>query len=192
MSKGLEKTNEFRRYRQVLAAIYATTIAAGCVLLAGSVVEQLFFRPVRQLDGHLSADDPSPADLLRCQHDVQDLQSQLARTVAQLLVSPTLGKPDELGRHWEEFSRAWDERWQQVNAWCRFEEVADSKLSGAYHRMARVHADLQPMHLKYQSLLVRFEEEQAAQLAEMRRVLDEARQAFAAELAQQGEKEQTP
>ena len=44
-------------------------------------------------------------------------------------------------------------------------------MGDAYDRMARVHEALPTMRLKYQSLLVRFDDEQADELARMRRDL---------------------
>jgi hypothetical protein len=51
----------------------------------------------------------------------------------------------------------------------------------AFDRMAKVHAGLPSVRLKYQSLLVRFDEEQAAELAGMRRALDLSRRDLAAQ-----------
>ena len=172
-----EKPNEFKRYRQVLAALYMGTVAAGFVLLALSVVKQLFFRPVAKLDGPvLSASEPDPADLLRCNRDVFDLYDGLGDEVSQLLAVPRDGQRGDLGRRWESFSRQWLYEWDQVNAFCRFEELSDSGMDPLYNRMARVHGDLRAMRLKYQSLLVRFDDEQAAELARMRQALDRSRQ----------------
>ncbi len=50
----------------------------------------------------------------------------------------------------------------------------------AYNRTAVVHGDLPTMRLKYQSLLKKFDEEQARQLTAMKRELDESHRAFKA------------
>lgn len=176
MSRGSEKANEFKRYRQVLTALYITAISAGFLLLAASVVKELFFRPVVQLhEPILPADNPDPQNLLRCYHDVASLYEDLGRITTQLLdLPPTQGRTD-LIRQWEEFSQSWLMRWERVNAWCRFSELADTHLGEAYDRMAVIHGDLPAMRLKYQSLLVRFDDTQAAELARVRRELDRSR-----------------
>jgi hypothetical protein len=46
--------------------------------------------------------------------------------------------------------------------------------------MARVHGDLRAMRLKYQSLLVRFDEEQSGELRRMQRALKRSRVALEA------------
>ncbi len=180
MSKSSDKPNEFRRYRQALAAIYLATIALGFGLLAVSVVKQLLFRrPAVQLEGPaLSAENPDPRDMLRCNDDVHDLYEDLPRFTAQLLRSPTRGKQVQVGAEWENFSRKWLYRWDEVNARCRFSELRDSDMGLAYDRMANVHGDLPALRLKYQSLVVRFDDEQAAELARMRRALDKSREAL--------------
>lgn len=176
VSSASEKPNEFKRYRQVLAALYMGTVAAGFILLATSVVKQLFFRPVVKLDGPvLSATNPDPADLMRCNRDVLDLYNALGDEVSHLLSVPRDGERGDLGRRWESFSREWLREWDEVNAFCRFEELSDSGMDPHYNRMARVHGDLRAMRLKYQSLLVRFDDEQAAELARMRQALDKSR-----------------
>ena len=180
MSKSSDKADEFRRYRQALAAIYLATIAAGFGLLTVSVVKQLLFRrPSVQLEGPaLSADNPDPRELIRCNDDVQRLYDDLQRVTAQLLHSPTKGEKVQVGAQWEDFSRHWLYRWDEVNARCRFSELRDSDMGLAYDRMANVHGDLPAMRLKYQSLVVRFDDEQAAELARMRRALDKSREAL--------------
>jgi hypothetical protein len=45
--------------------------------------------------------------------------------------------------------------------------------------MAQVHSDLPAMRLKYQSLLVRFDDEQAAELVRMRRALESSHEDLA-------------
>jgi hypothetical protein len=65
-----------------------------------------------------------------------------------------------------------------TNAQCGFSELADTNLGVAYDRLAQVHGDLQIMWHKYQSLVVRFDDEQAAELVRMRLALDRSRAAF--------------
>jgi hypothetical protein len=173
---GAEKANEFKRYRQILGVLYSAVIGLGFLLLAASVVKELFFRPVVQLQGPvLSAENPSLEDLLRCHRDVLGMYQDLDRVTARLVSQPLRGREgddrDVIGE-WETFSREWLTRWERVNAFCRFSELADTSMGAAYDRMAQVHGALPVMRLKYQSLLVRFEDEQAAELSRMRRDLE--------------------
>jgi hypothetical protein len=172
--------SEFRRYRQVLTALYLVFAAAGVLLLAGSVVKELFFRrPAVELPlSAIVADDPTPSQLLECHGLVLGLLSKLGRETCELLALPPSGSRSELPARWEKFSRAWHDEWDDANARCRFSELADTTLGVAYDRLAQVHGDLQTMRHKYQSLVVRFDDEQAAELARMRRALDLSRTAF--------------
>ncbi len=176
-----KKANEFKRYRQVLAAVYLTTVATGFTLLATSVAKQLFFHPRVALDGPaLSADHPDPQDLLACNQRVTELYEELGDTTTELMSGPPHGVRRPIYSAWEAFGRRWTQQWHQVNQRCRFEELAGSGMSVAYDRMARVHADLRAMRLKYQSLLVRFDEEQADELRQMKQALDRSRQTLQA------------
>jgi hypothetical protein len=179
VSLDSKRTNEFRRYRQVLTALYLGTATAGSVLLAGSVVKELFFRrPAVELPASaISVDDPDPVQLLDCEQRVEHLLSLLGSETCELLAPPT-SERSELPARWEDFSRAWRDEWDVVDARCRFSELADTKMGAAYDRLAKVHGDLQAMRLKYQSLLGRFDDEQAAELAQMRRALDLSRTVF--------------
>ena len=149
-------------------------------MLAGSVVKELFFRrPAVELPpSAIVADDPTPSQLLECHGLVLGLLSKLGRETCELLALPPSGSRSELPARWEKFSRAWHDEWDDANARCRFSELADTNLGVAYDRLAQVHGDLQTMRHKYQSLVVRFDDEQAAELARMRRALDLSRTAF--------------
>ncbi len=175
MSKGSEKSNEFKRYRQALAAVYLTTVAGGFVLLAASVAVQLFLPPVVPLEGpRLSAENRDPALMLACNHQVQELYDQLGTETSQLLDAPRRGDDRNLGAAWESFGRRWLRAWHVVNAQCGFEDLVGT-MGEPYDRMARVHGDLREMRLKYQSLLVRFDEDQADELRRMKRALERSR-----------------
>lgn len=180
MSLDSKRSNEFRRYRQALTALYLGTASFGFVLLTASVVKELFFRrPAIELpDSALSVDEPDPSVLLDCHRRVLGLLNQLGTETCELLSVAPSGDRSELSARWEEFSRAWRDEWDVVNAQCRFSELAETRMGVAYDRLAQVHDDLRPMWLKYQSLLVRFDDEQAAELARMRRALDLSRVAF--------------
>jgi hypothetical protein len=168
--------------------VYLVTALAGFALLSASIVKELFFRrPAVELPrSALSADDPAPEDLLECQNSVLGLLTQLGNKTCELLALPPSGDRSELPARWEDFSRAWRDEWDVTDARCRFSELADTQkgaaMGVAYDRLAQVHGNLPTMRLKYQSLLVRFDDEQAAELARMRRALDLSREALVAEV----------
>ena len=174
MSEDTKKPNEFRRYRQVLTTVYLTVAGLGFALLVVSVVRSLFHTPPVELRGpKLSADDPSAASLVDCNRDVRQLLVDMAGVSSELVAAPVNSDGDvDLGARWEEYSRQWRRDWDEVNARCRFSELAGTRMGLAYDRMAGVHGDLPAMRLKYQGLLVDFDEEQADELERMRRALD--------------------
>ncbi|MCG8422850.1 MAG: hypothetical protein MJE77_33480 [Proteobacteria bacterium] len=175
MPRGSEKANEFKRYRQILAALYIGTITAGFLLLAASVVNELFFRPAPTPNGPvLSGDDPDNEALMHCHRSVAGLYDELGGIAAQLLALP--GQSQKLTPHWMAFSERWMRQWDRVAVQCRFSELADTHMGEAYDRMARVHRELPTIRLKYQSLLVRFDEQQAADLSRAKRDLDRSRE----------------
>ena len=169
MSKDPKKSPEFKRYRQALTTVYIVVIGLGGILLTASIARALLFRsPTVELTGpKISAENPNPEELKKCNRDVAALLGALGTTTAALMAQPTA----EIDRHWEEFSRNWRKDYDEVNARCRFQELANTNLGTAYDRMASVHADLPAMRLKYQDLLVRFDEEQADELGRMQRAL---------------------
>lgn len=161
--------------------MYLVIAAAGFALIAGSVFGELFFRrPSVELprSSAISADEPDPRELLECHRRVLGLLTKLGHETCELLALPPSGSRSELPARWEEFSRSWRAEWDDANARCRFSELADTNLGVAYDRIAQVHGDLQPMWHKYQSLVIRFDDEQAAELVRMRRALDLSRAAF--------------
>jgi hypothetical protein len=164
----------------VLTGLYLGTAAAGFALLAASIVKELFFHhPMVELPrSSLSAENPDPRELLDCQGRVEGLLVRLGHETCELMGLPPSGEQAELPARWESFSRAWSDEWDVANARCRFSELGGTKLGIAYDRLASVMSDLPSMRLKYQSLLVRFDDEQAAELARMRHDLDLSRAAF--------------
>jgi hypothetical protein len=178
-SKRAGAFSEFRRYRQVLTGVYLVVAVAGFALIAGSVFKELLFRrPAARAVQAISAEDPSPHELLECHREVLDLLTQLGHETCELLALPPSGSRGELPARWEEFSRAWHGKWDDANSRCRFSELADTNLGIAYDHLAQVHGDLQIMRHKYKDLVVRFDEEQAAELVRMRRALDLSRATF--------------
>lgn len=161
MPRGTEKVNEFKRYRQILAALYIGAISLGFLLLAASVVSELFF----------------PNDLARCHRDVADLHDELGRVPPRLLALAGEDRSSEIMPRWQAFSEEWLKRWDQIAARCQLGEPTSVGTESSIHggearkRLARAHSELPAMRLEYQSLLVRFHSEQAADLARLKRDL---------------------
>jgi hypothetical protein len=170
LSEDTNKPAEFRRYRQGLTTLYLAVAGVGGVLLTVSVAQALFWhRPAVALTGpKLSAENPNPEELIECNRDVAELLAALGATTTALMAE---AGPD-MHRRWEDFSRQWRKHYDEVDERCRFSELANTNMGTAYDRMARVHGDLPALRLKYQGLLVRFDEEQADEIDGMRRALD--------------------
>ena len=153
-----------------MTTLYLIVVGCGGLLLSASVLTTLFLRsPKVELTGpKISADNPNPEDLLTCNRDVALLLGELGAKTAEFMGEPTA----RIDRHWTDFSRQWRQHYDEVNARCRFSELAKTNMGTAYDRMASVHGDLPAMRLKFQSLLVRFDEEQADELGRMTRALD--------------------
>ncbi len=180
MSEEAKKPSEFRRYRQILAGSYVVLAASVVLLLTASVVEEIFFhRPQADLPRTaLSIEKPDPQELLVCHGVVLNLLTTLGTESARLLSLPPRGDRGELASLWEDFSRTWRDDWDVAEARCRFSELAETQLGVAFDRLAEVHGALPSIRLKYESLLVSFDEELAADLAGMRRALDSSHSAF--------------
>lgn len=170
MSQDTRNPAEFRRYRQGLTTLYLVVVGCGGLLLTGSVLTALFLRsPKVELTGPIiTADNPNPQELLTCNRDVARLLGELSAKTVELMGEPTA----RIDRQWTEFKLQWGSHYDEVEERCRFAELAKTNLGTAYDRMASVHGDLPAMRLKYQGLLVRFDEEQADELGRMTRALD--------------------
>jgi hypothetical protein len=192
---GSEKSSEFKRYQQALAVFYVTVIGAGTLVLAASVVRELFFRPVVQPRPGVSKSWETqqtidPSQLLQCHQEVSALYQQLAERANQLLQPPLRHHERDLLSAWDSFAQTWRQQWGFVNGWCHFSQpqelgISDTAQGEAYDRLANVHAKLFALELKYRSLLARFEEELAADHVELQRALERSRQLLAGAALQQ-------
>ena len=157
------------------------------LLLAASVVKHLFFRtPAVQLpESSIVTNSPDPRDLLECNTLVLEQLTNLSAKTNMLLAQPVAGEAANerpgsnrrgaLASEWKRFSNEWRDQWDVVDARCRFSELAETTMGAAYDRMAHVHEALPAMRLRYNSLLAAYDNEQADELFEMRRALDESR-----------------
>lgn len=197
-----KRSNEFRRHRQVLAALYLSAAAAGFILLSTSVVRQLFFRAatVQLPKSSIVGDNPGPRELLECHHLVLEQLTQLSTKTSDLFERPLRGASSgdasdrqTLNRSpleqsaawksdWKNFSTQWRDQWDLIDARCRFSELAETKLGVAYDQMAQVHEALPAMRLKYNRLLADFDKEQADELSKMRRALSDSRNSITRQL----------
>jgi len=159
-----------------LTGAYLLAAAAAAGLLVVSVALELLFRvPAVDLPkSSLRADNPDPHELVACNRSVRHLLDGLAATTSELVTAPLRDREVELEEEWKHFSSTWRDEWDVVNAQCRFRDLAETNMGEAYDQMAQVHGDLPSMRLRFQSLLVRFDDEQTAELAEMTRALDQS------------------
>ena len=115
----------------------------------------------------------SKEGLTKCHQDVTELYSSLGSKTSDLLATPLKeGAYSRISQDWKRFTTRWTRKWTEVDARCRFQEASDLKLGATFDRIALVHAGLPSMKLKYQTLLRHYEDEQAAELARMRKALD--------------------
>jgi len=171
-SQDPPKDQEFHSYRRALVIGYVGALGLAAAWVVLSIVVELFFGHGRRV----RAPEPTPADLLACNHDVRGLFEDPGKTAAELQAAAVVGDARDLDARWEEFSRhLWQERWEQVLRRCKFDELAETGLGPAYDRMARVHRELPAMMLEYREMMRRFTREQARELDAMRHALDKSR-----------------
>lgn len=186
MASEDKHSHEFRRYRQVLLALYFAVVAAGGALLVASVLWQLVVSPPATeepptdpeapFDWPISVGDPDPDKLLRCHADISALLKNLGDIAGDLKAAPTRDAAAEIDSLWERRSRQWRSEYEDVGARCRPSSLADAH-RGAHGLgpMAEVYAKLPAMLRRYQTLLEQFDDPMAGELAQMRRALDRSR-----------------
>lgn len=104
--------------------------------------------------------------------------TNLSSKTTELFERPLREQRVGLARDWKQFSIEWQDQLDVIDARCRFSELAETTMGGAYDRMAHVHQALPAMRLKYNSLLAIFDKEQADELSEMRRALAVSRKSI--------------
>ncbi len=170
--------NELRPYRQTMYVLYGIVTAVGFIWIAASVLLDTFARPRSPTDpSALSSAEGPPLDRAVCAERVRSLLFGLGDTTHQLLDLPHKERKPQISKSWESFQAKWQLEWQDVRTRCGFDRQAPSG-SVAQSRMAQVHRDLPAMQHKYESLLARFEEQQAAELARMHTALDQTETAL--------------
>ena len=162
-------------------ALYICAAAAVFFLLVASIVHHLFFRtPAVELPkSSIVTNQPDPRKLLECNDFVLEQLTDLSEKTNELFAQPLAGEHRDIASDWKNFSTKWRVNWDVIDARCRFTELAETNMGVAYDRMAHVHEALPAMRLKYNSLLAKFDKEQAAELSEMRRALEASRKSIA-------------
>jgi len=161
------KRNEYRRYRQLLFGAYGIIAGVGFAWITATVLWGAF-RPEANRT-HAAPDKlETPAE---CQKRVERLFQDLGLETSELLLGPQKGTKPNTSSEWEAFSTTWLEQWITARVRCGFGENPRER-QATLSKMAVVHEDLPAMRRKYQNLLVRFEEQQAAELARMRDALE--------------------
>ncbi len=202
MTSKKKRSNEFRRHRQVLAAIYLLAASAGFILLTASVMKQIFFRKstVQLSSSSVVPDNPGPRELLECHDLVLEQFTHLSTITSELFARPLRGASENDATNaqvlagspserraawrsdWKNYSTQWRDQWDHIDARCRFTELAVTNLGAAYDRMALVHEALPAMRLKYNRLIADFDKEQADELRQMRQMLSDSRNTFTSQL----------
>src|SRR5207247_8207875 len=126
----------FRSYRLTLGAIVFGLIALAVTWLASSVGVALFVHPKLPAAARFSGSRDDLQAMLACEGDVRALLDELAVKRA----------PDDKGAWQAVVDEAWQRRWEEVGARCRFEELRDKGLGEAYDHVAWAHAELPEVH----------------------------------------------
>ncbi len=163
------KHPEFRTYRTALTIAFVAAAGIGAVILAASIVVEIFFHPK----------GPAPApvvSLADCRRDVTSLLQRLAEAEADLELDAVKGQAGDLPARWDAFAAAWQTDWQATGDRCGFRQNVDTGRGAAYDRLARVHANLATTRLKYAALLSRFAKDVLPDVTDMRSALDKVSQ----------------
>ena len=156
--------------------------------LIASVAHVLFARPAVRLGPATSTFSGRPDDvdaLLQCQADVEALFDEANQKLFNL---QALGARYDiaLAEQWEAFSKRWKQRWREVGARCRFDELRNTGLGAPYDHLAVVYDELEGVHRAYAVLLYNYIDHHASQVDDIRHALETSRKAFEQQRAQRG------
>ena len=164
------------------------TFGAAAIIIAwliASVAHSLFAHPaVRPSATFSGRADDLPA-LLACQTDVESLFDDVNKKLFDL---QALGARYDiaLAEQWEAFSKRWKQRWRQVGARCRFEELQNHGLGAAYDHLAVVYDELEGVQRAYAVLLYQYIDHHAAQVDDIRHALETSRKTLEHQRAARG------
>jgi hypothetical protein len=176
---------EFRRYRQGLQIVTFGTSAIIIAWLIASVATNLFARPAVRPSATFSGRADDLDALLHCQADVESLFDDVNQKLFDL---QALGARHdiELAEQWEAFSKRWKQRWREVGARCRFDELSNHGLGAAYDHLAAVYDELEGVQRAYAVLLYQYIDHHASRVDDIRHALESSRKAFERQRAARG------
>ncbi len=162
---------EFRRYRQGLLVAYVVLGGLAGLLIAASVIVDLFFSGTKRAGGAPAA----AVDLVRCNQDVSGLLDRVGAGAAELQLEAVRG--DRAGRaaRVQASVERWQDDWRAVGGRCAFDDASAGVPGTAFERMAWVHRNLPALAGKSREMMARFDEEQAREMARMREALQRSR-----------------
>jgi hypothetical protein len=145
--------------------------------LIASVAHSLFAHPAVRPGATFSGRADDVDALLSCQADVESLFDDVNRKLFDL---QALGARYDiaLAEQWEAFSKRWKQRWREVGARCRFDELQNHGLGAAYDHLAVVYDELDGVQRAYAVLLYNYIDHHASQVDDMRHTLETSRKAF--------------
>ena len=164
------------------------TFGATAIIIAwliASVAQSLFARPAVRPSATFSGRADDVDALLTCQADVESLFDDVNRKLFDL---QSLGSryDIELAQQWEAFSKRWKQRWREVGARCRFDELENHGLGAAYDHLAVVYDELEEVQRAYAVLLYNYIDHHASQVGDIRRALETSRKTFEKQRAARG------
>jgi hypothetical protein len=172
------KAPEFRHFRLALLVVVGAPVGLLAVLIATSIVLDLFaYRPLTP------ARDLRPEDLLACNRAVRDLLDGLVDEVASIERATLTSQTRDIGGEWDAFATRWQSTWESASARCGFGELEGTGKGAGYDRMAWVHRNLPTTRLKLRELVSHFSRDVGVDVTEMRDALDKSR----ADLASAGQ-----
>ena len=153
--------------------------------LIASVAHSLFARPAVRPSATFSGRADDVDALLTCQADVESLFDDVNRKLFDL---QALGAryDIQIAEQWEGFSKRWKQRWREVGARCRFEELSNHGLGAPYDHLAVVYDELEGVQRAYAVLLYNYIDHHASQVDDIRHTLETSRKAFEKQRATRG------
>jgi len=163
-----EGARTVRRWRKIFTGAYLafTVAAAGWALLSLLAVHCGYYVPSEPQGPRIGVAADDPAELRRCHRSLERLLVDLHDTTFSLQAR-ALKYDIDPATEWRNWSRAWTQRWRQVNHRCRLSEPGDGPRP-ILERMRPVHAALAELQLGYSGVVDRFIERYADRLRQLR------------------------
>jgi hypothetical protein len=180
-----EAKPEFRRYRQGLQIVTFGSAAIIVAWLIASVAHSLFAHPAVRPSATFSGRVDDVDALLTCQADVESLFNDVNRKLFDI---QALGARYDIERteQWDAFSKHWKQRWREIGARCRFDELQNRGLGAAYDHLAVVYDELEEVQRAYAVLLYNYIDHHASRVDDIRHTLESSRKTFEAQRAARG------